>query len=193
MNAFLENRDGRLCSRVFHHPTIQRYTLPYVLGHSKVAHSDWLRFALIRAVCYCSSVEDFRRERIYLELTYLRHGYSFMFVESHIRHFFKYFHMANMRYSNNQKDYDKFRQYWFDSMKLQHQHSDQLQKLNDNGQVIRLNYFYEFGPRCEFNEAFYRLWSDYFQKHPTLSSNKMKLLLEAKHCYTLNSLLGMEK
>ena len=163
------------------------------MGHSKVAHSDWLRHALIRAVCYCSSVEDFRQERIYLELSFLRHGYSLVFVESHVRHFFAYFCTANMRYSSNQKEYDKFRQYWFGSVALQHERSDQLQQFAEHGHLVHLNYFYDFGPRCQFNQQFYHLWSDYFKRHPTLSNDKMKLLLEVKHCHTLNSLLGMER
>ncbi|CAF4975871.1 unnamed protein product, partial [Rotaria sp. Silwood1] len=194
LNAYVENRDGQLYTRVFHQPTtIHRYTLPYVIGHSKVSHSDWLRYALIRAVCYCSSVEDFRQERIYLELTYLSNGYSLLFVESHIRHFFEYFHMANMRYSNSQTDYDNFRQYWFNFMTMQHELTDELKKFEDNAQLIHLKYFYEFGPRCQFDQQFSELWSEYFKSHPILSKDKMKLLLTTQHCYTLNSLLGMEK
>ena len=40
MNAYIENRQGYLYTRVHDDPTIQRCTLPYVTGHSKSAHSD---------------------------------------------------------------------------------------------------------------------------------------------------------
>ena len=40
MNAYIENRHGHFCTRVHDDPTIQRCTLPYVTGHSKLAHSD---------------------------------------------------------------------------------------------------------------------------------------------------------
>ena len=40
MNVYIENRHGHLYTRVHHDPTIQRCTLPYVTGHSKLAHSD---------------------------------------------------------------------------------------------------------------------------------------------------------
>ncbi|CAF3797941.1 unnamed protein product [Rotaria sp. Silwood1] len=174
LNAYVENRDGQLYTRVFHQPTtIHRYTLPYVIGHSKVSHSDWLRYALIRAVCYCSSVEDFRQERIYLELTYLSNGYSLLFVESHIRHFFEYFHMANMRYSNSQTDYDNFRQYWFNFMTMQHELTDELKKFEDNAQLIHLKYFYEFGPRCQFDQQFSELCSS------LISNNNIDLTLQS--------------
>ena len=64
LNAHIENRNGVLYSRVYHDPNMQKYTLPYAIGHSKVAHSHWLRSALIRAVRYCTSVHDFNQERI---------------------------------------------------------------------------------------------------------------------------------
>ncbi|CAF4090589.1 unnamed protein product [Rotaria sordida] len=59
LNASIENRQGQLYSQVHCDSNMSRYTLPYLLGHSKSAHSDWLRTALIRAVCYCTSVDDF--------------------------------------------------------------------------------------------------------------------------------------
>ncbi|CAF4337030.1 unnamed protein product, partial [Rotaria magnacalcarata] len=37
--------------------------------------SHWLRSSLIRAVRYCTTIEDFNQERIYLEMTYLANGY----------------------------------------------------------------------------------------------------------------------
>ncbi|CAF4667764.1 unnamed protein product, partial [Rotaria magnacalcarata] len=83
LNAFVQNQNGDLFSRIHRHPLIQGYSLPYEVGHAKLVHSDWLRSALIRAVCYCSSVEDFNLERIYLELTCLTNGYSLRFVETH--------------------------------------------------------------------------------------------------------------
>ena len=42
MNAYIENRQDHLYTRVHHDPMIQRYILSYVTGHSKLAHSDWL-------------------------------------------------------------------------------------------------------------------------------------------------------
>ncbi|CAF4223338.1 unnamed protein product [Rotaria sordida] len=113
LNAYIENQQGQLYSRVHYDPNIPRYTLPYTMSHSKSAHSDWLRAVLILAVCYCTLVDDFQQERIYLELAYLINSYSLLFVETHVKHFFNYFHAQIMRYSANQSIYDKFRQQWF--------------------------------------------------------------------------------
>ncbi|CAM2711106.1 unnamed protein product [Rotaria socialis] len=193
LNAFVENQNGELFTRVYHHPILSRYTLPYVVGHSKLAHGDWFRSALIRAVCYCSSIENFNLERIYLELTCLANGYSIFFVENNVQHFFGYFHADTMRYLKDQTMYDKFRHDWFGYMTMQYELSDKLQTFNDNDCLIHLNYLYEFGPKCQFNQQFHCLWLESFNQHANLSKDKVKVQLTTKHQHSLNSLLAREK
>lgn len=160
--------------------------MPYVIGHSKLAYSDWLRSALIGAVCYCSSADDFNRERIYLELTYLINGYSLEFVDSHLQHFFDYFHATSERYRMNQAAYDKFRQRCFNYVQTKHNRQDQIRTFNN---PIHFNYIYEYGPRCQFNQQFNQLWSQYFNNHPLLSNKHCPVLLKTKHFHSLNDLL----
>ncbi|CAM4841013.1 unnamed protein product [Rotaria magnacalcarata] len=193
LNAFVENQNGELFTRVYHHPILPRYTLPYVVGHSKLAHGDWFRSALIRAVCYCSLIEDFTLERIYLELTCLANGYSIFFVENNVQHFFSYFHADTMRYLKDQTMYDKFRHDWFGYMTMQYELSDKLQTFNDNDCLIHVNYLYEFGPKCQFNQQFHCLWTESFNQHANLSEDKVKIQLTTKHQHSLNSLLAREK
>ncbi|CAF4372262.1 unnamed protein product, partial [Adineta steineri] len=140
--------------------------------------------------CCCSLIEDFRRERIYLELSYLTNGYSLLFVESHIQHFFEYFHTPHLQYINNQTQYNEFRLKWLDYIGMQYELTDQLQQCDSQGRLIRLQYLYEWGPRCNFNQKFLDLWSEYFRRHPLLSTEKLKILLTTKHEYSLNTLLG---
>lgn len=189
LNVSIENRHGNLYTRVLHEPELQRYHLPYVNGHSKLAHSEWLRSALIRAVCCSTFVREFHEERIYLEVTFLANGYSLQFVETHIQHFFNYFHTPNMRYTLDEALFNKFRHQWYDYMLLQCEQTEELNKLYDCGQVFQLNYFYEYGPRCQFNKKFHELWSHYFSKHPNLSCDRLKLQIKPKHYQTLNTLL----
>ncbi|CAF1385303.1 unnamed protein product [Adineta steineri] len=191
--TYIENQSSQLYTRIYHDPTIQGYTLPYVIGHSKLQHSDWLQSALIRAVGCCSSVHDFNQERIYLELTYLVNGYSLLFIECHIQHFFNYFHAESMRYILDQAKYDQFRCQWFKLIKNQQNLSDKLQQRHDNSNLIQLNYLYQYGQRCEFNNTFRRIWSDHFGTHETLSNNNSTLTLTTKHDYSLNALLVQYK
>ncbi|CAF1285263.1 unnamed protein product [Rotaria sp. Silwood1] len=193
LNAYIENRQGQLYTRVHHDSNMQRYILPYVIGHTKSSHSDWLFFALIRAVYYCTSVDDFQQERVYLELTYLINGYSVLFVETHVKFFFNHFSSETMRFSYNQNSYDQFRQQWFKFIEQRHELSQQLQKLDDTNCLFQFHYIYDFGPKCRFNRDFRQLWHQYFQQHPTLSEENCKIILNAKNFHSLNTLLGMDK
>ncbi|CAF5006439.1 unnamed protein product, partial [Rotaria socialis] len=57
------NHDGILYSRVHHQENQQPYTLAYISnGNSITKHSHWLRSSLVRAIRYCTSVEDFNHE-----------------------------------------------------------------------------------------------------------------------------------
>ena len=193
LDVYIENQNGQLVTRVYHHPTIQGYTLPYVSGHSKASHGDWLRSALIQAVYCCSSVDDFQQERIHLELTFLTNGYSLLFVENHVHHFFSYFHADAMRYSTDRVSYATFRRQIFSFLEQQRQRSVELQNLDDRGRLLRFEYLYDFGPRSQFNERFHELWSKYLTRHPTLSKGPTKIILTTKHRHSLNALLTQPK
>ncbi|CAF1435315.1 unnamed protein product, partial [Rotaria sordida] len=173
LNTFIENQQGQLYSRINYHPILPQFRLPYLVGHPKLGHSDWLRWSLIRAVCCCSLIEDFRRERIYLELSYLTNGYSLLFVETHIQNFFEYFHTSHLRFTKNQTEYNTFRQQWFDYIDIQYELTDQLQQFDDQGRLIRLHHLYEYGSVSEFNNKFLRLWSEYFHHHPIFSKERL--------------------
>jgi hypothetical protein len=161
LNAFIENQKGQLYSRVYHDTSVQAYTLPYVMGHAKVEYSYWLRKALVRAVYYCSAVQDFQKERIYLEMSCLINGLSILFVETHVKHFFKYFNGESMRFCTDQNKYHSFRCQIFDFLEAESEHVDRLQKQHDHDQLIRFHYIYEHGARCYFNEKFHQIWSHY--------------------------------
>lgn len=193
LNAYVANQEGRLFSRVYHDPTIQAYTLPYVVGHSKVNYSDWIRTALVRAVCYCSSVDDFNQERIYIELTCLVNGYSQRFVDSRVTNFYDYFEASTLRYSLDQIHYYKFRRHWFAFIDMQRAYSSNLQHLSDNGRLIRLHYLYEFGARCQFNQEFHKLWNQHFGTNPLLCKETTAIYLTTKHLHSLNALLAQQK
>ncbi|UJR18762.1 hypothetical protein I4U23_005668 [Adineta vaga] len=169
-------------------------TLPMTPPGSKTTeHSYSLRSALLRAVCYCSTAEDFHQERLYLELTYLVNGYSFFFVESHVQHFFDYYETQSIRYCSDQINYHIFRRRWFEFFDFKQERSKKLQELDDKNKVIHFNYIYDYGPRCEFNQDFLDRWSTTFAYHPTLSPDNRKVILTTKYIHSLNTLLSPRK
>ena len=191
LSAYISNQNGQLYSRIYHNPNIQFYTLPYVIGHPKVKYSNWIRSALIHAICYCTSIDDFNQERIYIELTCLANGYSYPFVESRIAHFYDYFHLETLRYDMNQSMYDKWRQKWFDFMDIQRVLLHQLQDRHGQHKIhlLRFYYLYEYGSRCEFNQEFHKLCLKHFNQYQMLSKEKISIILFTKHLHSLNALL----
>lgn len=193
LHAYIENQNGQLYTRVYHHPALHNYTLPYVIGHPKYEYSDWFRSALIRAICYCSLVEDFHRERIYLEMSLLANGYSLLFIETHLHHFFNYLNTNSIQYSLDQTKYHSWRCQWLEYTEKQYDMANKLQQLNDQGRLSRFHYLYQYGPRCQFSQQFHQLWTNCFSQHPVLSNDKSKVILTTKHPYSLNTLLDRHK
>ena len=190
MNAYVENQSGQLFCRVDHSHDHQQYTLPYFNHHSIEDHSDWLRYALLRAVCYSTSIMDFTRERLYLEMTYLTNGYSLLYVEQRVDHFFNYFSTVNMRYNVNQKVYERFRLQILTYIEKRKELLEKIHQYDDDRKLFHFHYLYEYGPRFKFNETFHRHWDQHFKKHPILSTDKSKIMLTTKHQYSLNAYLG---
>ena len=192
LNAHIENvkgSGGRLYTRVYHDPTIQRYILPYVHGHARLIYRQWFRSALIRAARYCSSIEDFDEERLEIELTFLANGYSLDFVESQVRQFFIHFKAITLPSNPNQTNYESLRRLcllWVDQQRLDY---EQQEILKTNDQLVQFHYLYDWGPRYEFNQIFQQLWSDTFKKDPSMIKAGLKMKLNTKHCYSSNALL----
>jgi hypothetical protein len=197
LSVYLENLDGALYSRVYHDPTIPKYTLPYVLGDAKVAHSHWFRSALIRAVRYCTSVFDFQQERIYLEITCLRNGYSLEFVEQRLKHFHAQFDAISLRSNLEQNVYDKLRHRLFNFMSEQHSFSKTNRELEKNNLRISLTYLYQLGPKHTFDTMFKEILSKHLYPPSKLASvpksKQVRCILKTKQQYSLNALLSQQK
>ncbi|CAF1352319.1 unnamed protein product [Rotaria sordida] len=194
LNAYIENQNGTLYSRIYHDSNIQKYTLPYVIGNSKVAHSHWLRSSLIQAVRYCTSVHDFNQQRIYLEMTCLANGYSLEFIEKRINHFFQHFDAISLRSVLDQQVYKKLRHRLFNFISEQQHILNRNRELKQNNQCFRLSYLYEYGPKHKFNEELQEILSARLNpSNPSSKANKINIRLTTKLHHSLNALLSQQK
>lgn len=189
LHASISNQNGRLFMDMYHDPNVTAYTLPYVRGHTRVQYSNWFRTALIRAVCTCASIEDFNRERVRLEVTYLASGYSYRFVESHLAHLYTYFRVNTLRYDYNPTVYNGWREKCFDFINIQRSQLCQLRNRQGENYLFRFYYLFEFGRRCGFNQRFYDLWLAHFHQHPIIGKEPMHVIVFTKHHHSLNALL----
>ncbi|CAF1455023.1 unnamed protein product [Adineta steineri] len=194
LDVHVENYHGTLFTRVYHDSNSQKYTLPYVIGNSRSAHSHWLRSALIRAVRYCISVYDFNQERLYLQATCLVNGYSLEFVDDRIRHFFKHFDGVSLLSVLNQDEYDKLRRRLMNYINEQKEYNLKNKELEKNKQLIRLNYLHEFGPKYEFNRQLKEILSNNLvDKKIPFIKQQLTINLKTIHQYSLNGLLSQQK
>ena len=191
LNAFIENKNGRLHTCVYRDSTCQPFLLPYVSGHPRLSHRQWFQFSLIRAGQYCGTSDDFQDERLYIELTFLANGYSLDFVEYNLRQFFSRLNPKQYEQMNsNSFKYMSFRHELFRGVDQGKQALDEEQQLQKNHQLISLHYLFDWGARCQFNEKFYQLWSTILDQDSTFKKYGLKIKLHTKHCYSSNTLLA---
>ncbi|CAF1322835.1 unnamed protein product [Adineta steineri] len=194
LDVHVSNYHGTLFTRVYHDSNSQKYTLPYVIGNSRSAHSHWLRSALIRAVRYCISVYDFNQERLYLQATCLVNGYSLEFVDDRVRHFFKHFDGISLLSVLNQDEYDKLRRRLMNYIDEQKEYNLKNKELEKNKQLIRLNYLHEFGRKHEFNRQLKEILStNLVDKKIPFIKQQLTINLKTIHQYSLNGLLSQQK
>jgi hypothetical protein len=159
------------------------------LDHPRLFYRKWFQWALTRAVRYCTSIEDFDQERLYIELTLLANGYSLDFIKMGIKIFFTKHSVLKFETNLDDSTYQLLRKRLLSFVTLEKEYHKQQQLWESNNQIIHLHYLYDWGPRCEFNKKFKTLWSDLINKDPRLSKNQLKLKLSSIHCHTLNALL----
>ncbi|CAF3974076.1 unnamed protein product [Rotaria sordida] len=194
LQAYIENQNGTFYSRVDHDSITQRYTIPYVIGNTKEEHSRWLRAALIRAVHYCTSVLDFNRERIYLEVSCLANGYTIEFVEKRIEQFFTHFDVLSLRSDLDQHVYKKLRLRLFNFVSEQKRMIEKYHELENKKKRFRLSYLYDFGPKLQFNQQLREIFTQNLNTDDPLSKYRdLQLIVSTKNPYTLNTLLSKYK
>ena len=191
LNAYIENQNGHLHTRVYHNPSKQLFLLPYASEHPRLTHRQWYRYALVRAVQYCATLEDFHEERQQIELSFLANGYSLDFVEYHLRQFFKRFaHVYQSNVSMDQNRYMKIRQEIFRFVQQQKDAYREQQQWIQNRRLLSFYYLFDWGTRHIFNAQFYQLWNEIIGEDPNFKAQGYKVILKSKHCYSSYTLLA---
>ncbi|CAF4455542.1 unnamed protein product [Rotaria socialis] len=199
LEAAIDKYEGELATTIYHNPKRQKYTLPYAINNAKLAHSHWLRSALIRAARYCTSVYEFDFERISLEVACLANGYSLEFVEKRVNHFYTFFDATSLRQSLDQNVYEKLRLRLFNFISEQKLIGKRNQESEKKNERVRLFYLNAFGSKRKFNTLLREILSNYLKRKESSSSsasskpNEIKILSTAKYQYSLNALLSQQK
>ena len=193
LDVEIENQNGQLISRVYHGDQTERYTLPFLFNPARSNHSHAFRSALLRAVRYCSSVLDFARERIYLELTYVSNGYTTTFVETHLQQFFVTFDAQKLRLDWNQDVYDRLRARLFHFLDQQMQNQEHEQQLETHKSLFRFAYPYDYGSAGTFKRHLRTALHEHVKGNSKLMKKDLKIYLTTKPAHSLNTLLAIER
>ena len=147
----------------------------------------------MRAVRYCTSVEDFNRERIYLEVTCLTNGYSLAFVEKQVQQFFTRFDVTSLRVIPVPHMYRQLRRRLFNFISDQQRAAEKKEELETNDRIARLSYRYEYGSKHLFDAKLREILSKHLDTPDQPAQYKMKLVVTTKQHYSLNALLSAQK
>ena len=89
LSAEITNDEGISKTIVCHNVNLEPHTLPYIL-ETKIISEDnhvLIRTALIRALVYCSSIDEFESERLYIATSLMINGASKDCIETAEKHF----------------------------------------------------------------------------------------------------------
>ena len=194
-NIQMENRHGQLYTSLYHHhhSNQSKYTLPYVIGHTKINHQHWFRSALIRAVHVCSNFIDFQMEQINLQMTCLLQGYSNEFIQTQLKHFYDFFHAEKNRFCLDSENYERMRRRSFDLIARQRTCLLKQQQLEDEDFIFHFSYPYDYGAYNDFNQTFVDVWKKYLQIDAHLGHENTAIRINAKPIHSLNTLLANQK
>lgn len=188
LQCSIENRRGRLYTRVYHDPGQQSFLLPYFSQHPRLYHRKWFRFALLRAGLYCTHVDDFYDEQLDIELTFIANGYSVNFVEYHVQEFYRLMNGIYMEAKLDQHRYNFMRTRLFRYHVAQLFRANEQRESQANKPTIHLEYLFDWGDRWMFEYEFARKWTAILEEDPKFKKYRLKIQLHSKHCFPSNLL-----
>lgn len=106
LDVSIENDRGRLKTTVHHKPAAEPYIVPFVSDHPRHIHRNSIIGSLYRAIRLCSSLDDFKKERLNIELMLLLNGYPPRFVRYHMIKFRERNNASTILYESDQVLYE---------------------------------------------------------------------------------------
>ena len=74
LDVFIENKSGILTTSVYHKNAAEPYVVPFNSDHSRHTFQNIITTALLRAVCYSSTLSVFQEEQRLIKLMLLYNG-----------------------------------------------------------------------------------------------------------------------
>ncbi|CAF2652304.1 unnamed protein product [Rotaria sp. Silwood2] len=89
--------EGQLQTRVYHNVDYEPYALPYQLETTTATIPEdydlLLDAALVQVMFFCSNVDEFENERLYIEVSFIINGAPMNIIREAVQNFFVEFHL----------------------------------------------------------------------------------------------------
>ena len=167
LDVFIENKNGKLNTSVYHKSMAEPYIFPYASDHPRHIHKNMPYVRLLRAARLCSTVKDFDEERLNMEMVLLLNGYPPKFISHHIKSFFIEFNAMSVWTDLNTQAYQILHQQLLHKPTRREQ---QLQNRSDHTEnstgrrqrrkrknQILIHHTFESGPLLNFKPHYRQL------------------------------------
>lgn len=151
----MENKDGQLCTSIFHKPSYEPYYLPFNSIHSIHMKMNIPFTMLLRAIRYCSSFELYLKERETLRVSLLLNKYPANFIT---KQFNRLLHKYNINEMINISNYKTSR--------IKIIKTPGKEKIESNYSEIMFIHFTYCSSMNTFPSKFHALWQKYFGQSP---------------------------
>ena len=202
LDVFVENKNGKLNTSVYHKSMAEPYIFPYTSDHPRHIHRNMPYVGLLRAARLCSDVQDFDAERLNMEMVLLLNGYPPKFISHHIKNFFMKFNAMSAWTELDTGAYQILHQ------QLLHQptrREQQLENRSDHSEnsscrrqrhehknQILIHHTFESGPLLNFKSQYRHLWNQSYVTSGT-RIGKPRLIIGTSNNACLQNLFVWKK
>ncbi|CAF4110855.1 unnamed protein product, partial [Adineta steineri] len=110
MDIALTYLHNRIRTKVFHQSLLEPYYFSNLIGHSLYEYRSMFRATILRAIRYCSDVDDFEHELKFIQFSFLFHHISLIDIQRYYHLFEQEFELKTSSYRHCQHYYDKLRE-----------------------------------------------------------------------------------
>jgi hypothetical protein len=188
LDVTIINDNGRLTTKIYHKPTAEPYFLPYTSDHPHRYHRNIPYSALVRAARLCSSADDFKQERLRLDLSLLLSNYPPKMISNQFQRFFQVNQADLLLRQPNERTYEQLHHMLLNRTTtktellrtsiadLVESPSVLLTKPWDKS-IMYPRFTFESGPQAHLASEFFSWWRKHYQyQHSPVKNIKIRLI-----------------
>lgn len=174
LDVNFENRGGELISKVYHKPSHELYFLPFSSIHAQHIKRNIPFGALVRAMRYSSSYDDYKLEEAHICMSLLLNRYPLNFILKQFERVSQVFHCA----VPTQENFLRIRRTFLNNTR-----NEIIQKKIDFEVNIMCHFSFCKG-MSDFATSFHKLWNECFSdtpigsRKPIVGSRRLDNLLD---------------